>query len=446
MNSQAPRRAAGPFQGYYRRDVPPEDNRLTHVGPNTPMGELMRRYWQPVCLSSELRDLPLAVRILGEDLVAFRDGSNRIGLMHRHCAHRGASLEFGRIDAKGIRCCYHGWHFDIDGTVLSCPGEPPASEATLKRNVVQGAYPAREAHGLVFAYMGPPEEVPDFPVYDSFDLPGVELVPYSIHHDCNWLQVHENLMDPLHAVFLHSRMGEVQLTAAWGEMPVTEWSEHGDRMYYVTTRRLGDKVWVRFNEVAVPNFGQVAGFWEEGHEETWFQRVGASRWTVPIDDTHCWIFGLRHFSDELEKQGIGNKALVGRNSLDIYGQTGDRPYEEMQRNTGDWEAEVSQRPIAIHGAENRGSTDRGVIQLRRSLLRALDEAPVPTPAVDGVVPTWTSNTVMTVPERPGQDDRDLLARIGRSVVDAVIAADGLSGAERQARIVAALKEIPARIG
>ncbi len=446
MNSQAPRRAAGPFQGYYRRDVPPEDTRLTHVGPNTPMGELMRRYWQPVCLSSELRDLPLAVRILGEDLVAFRDGSNRIGLMHRHCAHRGASLEFGRIDARGIRCCYHGWHFDIDGTVLSCPGEPPASEATLRRNVVQGAYPAQEAHGLVFAYMGPPEEVPDFPVYDSFGLPGVDLVPYSIHHDCNWLQVHENLMDPLHAVFLHSRMGEVQLTAAWGEMPVTEWSEHGDRMYYVTTRRLGDKVWVRFNEVAVPNFGQVAGFWEEGHEETWFQRVGATRWTVPIDDTHCWIFGLRHFSDELEKQGIGNKALVGRNSLDIYGQTGDRPYEEMQRNTGDWEAEVSQRPIAVHGAENRGSTDRGVIQLRRSLLRALDEAPAPTPAVDGVVPTWTSNTVMTVPERPGQDDRDLLARIGRSVVDAVIAADGLSGSERQARIVAALKEIPARIG
>lgn len=446
MNSHAPRRTAGPFQGYYRRDVPPEDTRLTHVGPGTPMGELMRRYWQPVCLSSELRDLPLALRILGEDLVAFRDGQNRIGLMHRHCAHRGASLEFGRIAEQGIRCCYHGWHFDIDGTLLSCPGEPPASEATLKRNVAQGAYPAREAHGLVFAYMGAPDDVPDFPVYDSFDLPGVDLVPYSIHHDCNWLQVHENLMDPLHAVFLHSRMGEVQLTAAWGEMPVTEWSEHNDRMYYVTTRRLGDKVWVRFNEVAVPNFGQVAGFWEEGREETWFQRVGATRWTVPIDDTHCWIFGLRHFSDELEKQGIGNKALVGRNSLDIYGQTGERSYEEMQRNTGDWEAEVSQRPIAIHGAENRGSTDRGVIQLRRSLLRALDEAPAPTPAVDGVVPTWTSNTVMTIPERAGDDDRDLLGRIGRAVVDAVIAADGFAPADRAARIAAALKEIPARIG
>jgi hypothetical protein len=167
---------------------------------------------------------------------------------------------------------------------------------------------------------------------------------------------------------------------------------------------------------------------------------------VPIDDTHCWIFGLRHFSDELEKQGIGNKALVGRNSLDIYGQTGERPYEEMQRNTGDWEAEVSQRPIAIHGAENRGSTDRGVIQLRRSLLRALDEAPSPTPAVDGVVPTWTSNTVMTIPERAGEDDRDMLGRIGRAVVDAVIAADGFAPTDRAARIAAALKEIPARIG
>jgi hypothetical protein len=257
--------------------------------------------------------------------------------------------------------------------------------------------------------------------------------------------VHENLMDPYHAVFLHSRMGEIQLTAAWGEMPVIEWGERGDRMYYVASRRLGDNVWVRFNEVGMPNFGQVAGFWEDGLTETAFQRVGATRWTVPIDDTHCWIFGLRHFSDELEAKGIGDKALVGMNSLDIYGQTGDRPYGEMQRNPGDWEVEVSLRPIAIHALENRGTTDRGVVQLRRQLLRATERPLEPLPAVDGVVPTYTSNTVLRVPRQNSTDDQALLRRVGRAVVDAVVSGNQLSGAARVEQIRCRLLTIQSRI-
>src|SRR5262249_28572724 len=160
---------------------------------------------------------------------------------------------------------------------------------------------------------------------------------------------------------------------------------------YIASRRLGDNVWVRFNEVGTPNFGQVGGFWEDGLAETFFQRVGATRWTVPHDDRHCTIFGLRHFSDELEAKGIGNKALSGVESRDTHGRAGHRPYDEMQRNTGDWEAEVSQRPIAIHALENRGTTDRGVVLLRNHLLRALKAPPAPVPAVNGIVPTYTSN-------------------------------------------------------
>jgi len=155
----------GSYSGYHQRDVPQEDTEITHVGPDTPCGEFMRKYWHPVALSSDVTDLPLAVRILGEDLVVFRDKSNRIGVLHRHCSHRGTSLEYGIPSEQGIRCCYHGWLFDVDGRILKTPGEPP--ESKLKDSFVHGAYPAEEQHGLIFAYMGPPDEKPDFPIFDT---------------------------------------------------------------------------------------------------------------------------------------------------------------------------------------------------------------------------------------------------------------------------------------
>lgn len=442
----------GPYGGYHKRAVPAEDAELTHSGPGTPCGEFMRRFWQPVALSQELKDLPVALNVLGEELVAFRDLAGRVGVLHRHCAHRGASLEFGKIADRGLRCCYHGWLFDVDGTILDTPGEPETSR--IKDTNCQGAYPAVEAAGLVFAYMGPPELKPAFPLYDTLNLPGTRLVPYALSHPCNWLQVHENLMDPLHAVFLHSRMGSTQITAAWGEMPVTEWGVLGDRMYYLTSRRLGDHVWVRFNEVITPNFGQVGGFWEHGDREQLFVRVSATRWTVPNDDRSSTIFGVRHFSDEVEPPGIGqgNPDEVGREKLDVYGQTSARPYEEMQRNPGDWEAMVSQRPIAVHALETRGSTDAGVAMLRRQLRRAIRQVaegqshqPLRTASADGTVPTWTSNTILRIPERAGVDDRAVLREVGRRVRDAVIAADELAGPARLTKIRTGLATIPGEL-
>ncbi len=439
MSISAP---TGQFEGYFKRDVPAEDAHLTHTGPGTPMGEAMRRHWQPVCLSSQLKDLPVKVRILGEDLVALRTKSGQTALLHLHCCHRGASLEFGRITECGIVCCYHGWHYAIDGQLINAPAEPP--DSPLLRKVRQGAYPTIERHGLVFAYLGAPDRQPAFPDYDTLNLLGVDLRPYALSHDCNWLQVHENLMDPLHAVFLHSRMGEIQLTEAWGEMPVTDWFEHGDRVCYLTARRIGDKVWLRFNEVGFPNFGQVAGFWEDGSEEKFFERVGATRWTVPIDDTHCWIFGLRHFSDELEAKGLGNPAQVGLEQLDIYGQTRHRSYEEMQRNTGDWEAEVSQRPIAVHALEHRGSSDRGVSLLRRHLARGIEQAPVPPPAVGEQVPTWTCNVVLHRPSENAEQDAASLLKLAHQIKDVVIAADSLPPAQRRREIEKQLEALSAR--
>ena len=163
--SRPPRQA---YSGYHLRDVPAEDAELTHVGPGTPCGEYMRRFWQPVCLSQELTDLPHAVRILGEDLVAFRDKSGDVGVLHRHCSHRGTSLEYGIVAEHGIRCCYHGWLFDIDGTILETPGETPGSR--LRESFRHGAYPARKYEGLVFAYMGPPDEETEFPMFDTYFL------------------------------------------------------------------------------------------------------------------------------------------------------------------------------------------------------------------------------------------------------------------------------------
>jgi nitrite reductase/ring-hydroxylating ferredoxin subunit len=375
--------------------VADDEDPLLRVGPGTPCGELMRRYWQPVAMTKMVDARPQAALILGEHLVVFRSLPGQYAVLNKHCSHRGASLEFGRVTDQGIQCCYHGWHYAVDGSLIETPGDP--GHSSIKDKICHGAYPAIERHGLVFAYMGPPDAKPAFPNFDSLNFPGVELAPYAIHHPCNWLQVHENLMDPVHAVFLHSKMGNVQFTPDWGKEPVTEWGQIDNRaFFYVATRRLGSKVWVRFNEVLTPNFGQVGGFWANGDQESLFSRVGATRWTVPGNDTSCWIFGLRHFSDELERGGGGNKDLVGFNSLDLYGQTGGRSPEEMQHNPGDWEVEVSQGAIAAHAAENLGLSDVGLVALRASLRRAvkaveIDQAPPQALGAEGdITPTYSS--------------------------------------------------------
>ena len=158
------------YGGYYHRDLPPEDDVLTHVGPGTPCGEYLRRFWNPVVFSDELNDLPVRVRVMGEDLVVFKDRQGQVGALQLHCCHRGTSLEFGVVSERGLRCCYHGWLFDVDGRVLETPGEPASS--TLKDRLYQGAYPTEVYHGIVFVYMGPPETKPPFPVFDTYVMPG----------------------------------------------------------------------------------------------------------------------------------------------------------------------------------------------------------------------------------------------------------------------------------
>ena len=143
---------------------------LCEVGRGTPGGEYQRRFWHPICYVGELGEVPLRVRALGEDLVVFRDLNGRIGVLHLRCCHRNTSLEFGMITDKGIRCCYHGRVFDVDGTIVEMPGEPAADR--LRSEASQGAYPTHVFGGIVFVYMGPPERIPAFPMLDRFKLRG----------------------------------------------------------------------------------------------------------------------------------------------------------------------------------------------------------------------------------------------------------------------------------
>src|SRR5690348_4315831 len=162
------------FSGYRHTEAGKPDLFLTQVGPGTPGGEYQRRFWQAAAWESEIKDLPIVQRVLGEDLVLFRDKIGRYGCMHLHCCHRNTSLEFGQIEARGIRCCYHGRLYDIDGTILEAPGEPLE---VLQRQVAQPAYPTHVFCGMVFVYMGPIEKKPPFPNYDRFTVPGIRMEP-----------------------------------------------------------------------------------------------------------------------------------------------------------------------------------------------------------------------------------------------------------------------------
>jgi 5,5'-dehydrodivanillate O-demethylase len=181
--------------------TPAENERLTQVGPGTPCGEMLRRYWWPVWFSELVSDKPVPVRILGEDLILFRSAGGKVGLLDRRCPHRGASLELGRVEADGIRCCYHGWKFDGAGRCLDMPAEP--ENTPLKGEVRQTAYLTQEAGGLVFAYLGP-QPAPLLPRYDLLFREDCNRVVYSKEEHCNWLQRAENGYDPHHLMALHA--------------------------------------------------------------------------------------------------------------------------------------------------------------------------------------------------------------------------------------------------
>lgn len=388
------------FSGYdIPLDISDDDAEITHVDRGTPCGEYLRRFWQPVMLSSELGDLPKTVTLLGEDLVLFRDKSGDLGLFHKHCIHRGASLEYGIIAEHGLICCYHGWHYDIDGTLIRAGSEPEKSP--LHRRVVQGAYPTHEFEGVIFAYMGPTGDIPPFPKFDTLLDDRVEKIPFSITTHCNWLQVYENTQDPIHVLHLHARSSGVQFGAASGIDQIIDYRDTPLGMINVQTREVGEHIWIRSTETILPNMNQGGAIWEEAESEKVFNRSAFTRWMVPQDNFVTRTIGWRLFSHDLDPRDQGDRSKVGVESIDFIGQTKDeRSYEESQRFPGDYEAQVSQRPIAIHNLENLASSDRGVARLRqiiRTRIRELKDGtePVqPAPNSLGLVPTFVQDSVV----------------------------------------------------
>jgi nitrite reductase/ring-hydroxylating ferredoxin subunit len=432
------------YSGYSLREVPRENSQLTHIGPKSSMGELLRRSWQPVCLTEQLGDLPIAIRILGEDLVAYRDKSGTVGLLHRYCSHRGTSLEFGIVSERGLRCCYHGWLFDNNGAILDTPKEPPGS--ILKTSFHHGAYPAVEHRGLVFAYLGPPDSRPRLPKLDTLETPGDDLVPFSLWHPCNWLQVLENFMDPIHTIFLHSNCAEIQLSEAYAARPELHWEEVTGGMICVSTRWLDDEyVWIRTNHLLLPNFVQVGTLYEDGKEKH-FSRAGITRWIVPHDDTHCSIIGWRHFNEDVPSLQLGNPEDCGVDRMDAVGQSGGRPLEEAQRNPGDWDVLVNQRSIAIHELEHLGKTDTGVMILRRLLRMAArgdNQTPLPLQEATGTINTQTQDTVLRARTPEGKGDRQYLRELCKSVTDIISSSSNLESGERVSRIRAGIDALRA---
>jgi nitrite reductase/ring-hydroxylating ferredoxin subunit len=416
-----PRPTDGPkgFVGYRQQPSVREDAELTHVGPATPGGEYLRRFWHPIALASELRGLPVALRVLGEDLVLFRDGRGELGLLHRHCSHRGVSLEFGIVGERGIRCCYHGWLYDVDGRILETPAEP---ESRIREEICHGAYPTAETDGLIFAYLGPPEQQPALPVYDSFvHPPDDERVPFKLHYPCNWLQCHENTADPMHIPFLHGRVSGVQFAPGFCELPALSFADTPLGLAVASTRTVDRSIWVRTADVMLPNVAQYPPAFETGETTRLLVGAWATRWIVPIDDTHCSVIGFRHFNAAIDPAGQGRRDSVGLETIDFAGQVAAAD-ADRQRSPGDYEAMVGQGPIAIHASEHLLASDRGVVRLRRKLrdgiARVRDGRPLEVPRRAPLpLPTYAGEFILPAPGALAPSD---LAAVGDRVLEDLI--------------------------
>ncbi len=438
MTMKAVRWATDPYGGYAIREALDPDFDFLEVGPATPTGEYLRRFWHPVAMASQLdAGKPVTIKILCEDLVVFRDLRGRVGVLHKHCAHRRASLEYGRIEEHGIRCCYHGWHFDIDGTILETPGEP--KDSPIRHRICQGAYPAKEYKGLIFCYLGPPEEKPDFPILDAMEIKGHDLVPYSIHSPNNWLQETENAIDPFHSVFLHGRISGPQFPGLehFLDLPIVRYRERDGGIVYAHARRSqeDDLVRLRFHDYLYPNAAQNGGMFQVMDRPKAFGRTSLTKWVTPLDNVNSRKFGWRHFNDADEVLRQGDRESVGWEKVDFYGQTAHRSYEEKQNNPGDWEAWTSQGAMNVHRREYLGTTDEGVALLRSRLRRDIKRIQqgksiaMLKQSDNGLVPTYGGDTVLKL-DKHSDNDAAYLGTVIDSVIDIHLRAGSLETEER----------------
>ena len=334
-----------------------ENEVLTRVGPGTPAGELLRRYWHPIALAQDLSDENPTkfVRVLGEDLVLFRDKSGRTGLLADKCAHRSASLVYGRVEERGISCAYHGWLYDCEGNILETP--PERNDAIMK-SVKQTAYPVQVYIGLVWAYLGP-QPVPPMTRYDTlYRKDGHRLVRVHPVLDCNWLQAMENSMDPAHLQILHQeyigRDGRTPDSTTRGYTDDVESFEFYVTDYGLMKKRTYKNGSVDEHPVCFPTI----------------LRQGAStQFRTPIDDEHTWHI---HVNFTLTEDGSEPDDAFEPTVeiMEPYKEPADKLHPEAhytlrQVIPQDHMAWETQGPIANREIEHLSYSDRGVVLLRR---------------------------------------------------------------------------------
>ncbi len=352
-----------------------ENERLTQVGPGTPMGDLLRRYWYPIAASSEMMDHPTKlIKILGESLVLFRDRRGHLGLIGDTCLHRRVSMVYGIPEDDGLRCPYHGWKYDGAGKCIEMPAEPP--ESVFKDKICMPSYPVEELGGMIFAYLGP-EPVPLLPRWEVFvrkdalrDI-GVAEVP------CNWLQIMENSVDPVHVEWLHQyfnnyvleRVGkkDLQRPALRHEKIGFEVFEHGIIKRRVLEGETEDNEdWKTGHPVLFPHI-LVAG----STRRTTFQI------RVPVDDTrtmHWW------YTCYVKRPGVDTgpeeKIPFYRVPVPTLDENGQPDWQTLDFNNGgqDMVAWYSQGPITDRTLEHLGESDQGVIAYRKLLREQLEKS------------------------------------------------------------------------
>ena len=404
------------------------DNELiTQTGPGTPMGEVFRRYWQPVALSEEIGKpggKPVQLKVMSEDLVLFRDDAGQPGLLGLRCSHRLTSLAYGRVEDGGIRCPFHGWLYDIDGRCLQQPGEP--EESSFKDKIRHPAYPCRELGGMIFAYMGPPEKQPPMPHFECLVRGDGSRKTDYYPINSNYLQNLEGALDPIHSTYLH----------------MDQWSEVKARVFErgqveVSLQETEYGVWRRSGKKSrVPSYGHFfmpGGFMgiRVAVADSPIEGVrGAIRklqsWYVPVDDEHCKRFIAAFVSlsqtDGAEvdlgesREAILNLALPGPEN-DYF-----RDYEAVDTISGiplrtahdmgslkgflaqDSMVNETQGPIADRSLEHLGVGDRLLIMTRKQLRQAVDDV------ANGLGPRFS---------KPEPDDEGLVRVSGNDEIEVV---------------------------
>ncbi len=350
--------------------TPEENEQLTRVGPGTPMGNLLRRYWQPIAAVSEMKDRwTKRVRLLGEDLVLFKDRAGRFGLIAEFCPHRRASLAYGIPQQDGIRCPYHGWKFDAFGRCVEQPNEPEGS--TFKEKIKTPGYPVQELGGLLWAYLGP-LPAPLIPRYDGFVAEGAIRMVGSAVINCNWLQIMENSVDPVHTEWLHGKLYEFIQEKNGVKVAI---SKHHVKIgfdefeYGIIKRRLLEgqsedvSDWKDGHPVVFPTIlavGSGGGWWK--------QYVFQLR--VPMDDTHTmhlWYHAYippagadvpQHLLDDVAYYEVPIRDEKGEYMLDFI-------------HVQDIMAWETQGPIADRSREALGWSDSGITLYRKMLRREM---------------------------------------------------------------------------